>query len=116
MTDWPQVTVSPAHRFGAPAIKGISTVAIAGTVMAGEDVGRIAHEYDLSRHEVLLACWFEGIHGDYRKKWGRWAEAIQPKLGGWQPFDPATEPGPPDREELNAARSLTPDSRDPDVP
>jgi len=101
MPDRPHVRVDPAQRFGWPNIKGISTAAIAGMVMAGEDVTAVADDYSISRHEVLLACWHEGIHGVYRTEWGRWAERIQPRLGGWEPFDPDTEAGPPSRNDVN---------------
>jgi uncharacterized protein (DUF433 family) len=113
MCDHPVVTVSPAHRFGRPAIKGISCEAIAGMVMAGEDVGAVAADYGISRHEVLLACWHEatfGLQRTYRRGWRAWADRIAPKLAGLAPFDPATEPGPPDKHELSRPDSLMPDS------
>ncbi len=93
----PRVEISPGIRFGRPAIKGISTEAIAGMVWAGENIGTVADDYGISRHEVLLACWHEGMYGSraYRQRWKAWAEDIQPRLGGWKPFDPDTEPGPP---------------------
>lgn len=74
----PVVTVDPAVRFGFPAIRGISTDAIAGVVWAGESLATVADEYDVTREEVLVACWFEGTHGErkWRKRWGAWAEQV----------------------------------------
>ena len=58
-----------------------------------------AADYDISRHEVLLACWHAGMYGTprFRQRWRTWAAGIAPKLAGLEPFDSATEPGPPDR-------------------
>jgi uncharacterized protein (DUF433 family) len=100
VTAHPTIQISPAVKFGRPHIKGVSCEAIAGLVMAGESLNRVADDYDLSRHEVLLACWHEGIHGGYQDEWGVWAEAVQLKLGGWETFDAEAEAGPPDRQEL----------------
>lgn len=71
--DRPAVEVRPGMRFGLPQIRGIPTDAIAGMVRAGEPVETTADDYGLSVHEVLLACWYEAEHGQYRKKWRRWA-------------------------------------------
>ncbi len=95
--DRPRVVTDPAVRFGAPNVRGVSTAAIAERVVAGEAVDAVAEDYVSTRHEVLLACWHEGIHGDrmYRKRWGRWAEAIQRRMMYPDRFDPAAEADPP---------------------
>jgi len=97
VTSRPHVRTDPKQRFGRPNIQGISVDAIAGMVMAGEDVSTVAADYGITRHEVLLACWHEGWYGPrrYRKAWKPWADAIAPKLGGWEPFDAESESGPP---------------------
>jgi uncharacterized protein (DUF433 family) len=63
-------------RFGRPHIRGISTDAIAGMVVAGESFETVADEYGLSRREVILACWYEGDQGSYRKRWRQWADQV----------------------------------------
>jgi uncharacterized protein (DUF433 family) len=99
--DRPVIQIDPAMRFGRPHIKGVSTNAIAERVIAGESVDEVGDDYGLSRHEVLLACWWEGTGGEYRKEWKAWAEEVWPALGGWnKPFDADTLPDPPDEEEL----------------
>ncbi len=97
----PVITVDPAVRFGRPHIKGVSTVAVAGMVYAGESLATVADEYDLSRHEVLLACWHEGLQGVYRAEWGDWAARVHGPLGGWSLLDVDALPDPPegDRED-----------------
>lgn len=104
-TDRPAVEISPSMRFGRPHIKGISTEAITGMLMAGESPETVCYEYSLTRHELLVACWFEGTHGECRKKWGKWAsEVAYPQLAGWEPLDVDAMPMPPTREELRHAR------------
>lgn len=96
-SDRPVIEISPAVRFGRPAIRGISTEAIAGMVAAGEDPDVVCSEYGITRHELLLACWWEGSDGVYRKKWRRWAEEVAyPALAGWKPFDVDAMPLPTD--------------------
>lgn len=69
----PVIIVDPAARFGHPTVRGVSTRDIAATV-AADDVPTACHEYQLSRHEVLLACWYEGTWGWRRGVWGDWAD------------------------------------------
>lgn len=82
MTDRPCVRVEPGWRFGQPHIGGVSTDAIAGLIAAGEDEATVCREYDLSRRELLLALWFEGIHGScrHRAQLGAWAQAAYKPL------------------------------------
>lgn len=92
----PIILIDPAVRFGHPHIGGISTEAIAGMVMAGEPVHVTQDEYNLTRHQVLLACWWEGSGGTYQQQWKAWADRAHPMLGGWrQPFNLDEIPDPP---------------------
>ncbi len=100
MTDRPHVRIDPKVAFGAPTVRGVPCDVIAAMVMAGGGIGEVAADYEISRHEVLLACWHEGIHGGYRRQWGVWAQQVGVRLGGWEPFDADAEEGPPDGREL----------------
>jgi Uncharacterized conserved protein len=73
---WPTITVDPRIAFGEPCIGTPPTrvADLAGMVAAGETVDTTAGEYGRTRHEVLLACWWEATHGRYRQQWGAWAE------------------------------------------
>lgn len=95
-TTRPVITIDPALRFGCPHIKGISTDAIAGMVRAGESFATVADEYDLSVHEVILACWWEAQPAPrYRREWRQWADSVAPALGGWEPLDVEAIAEPP---------------------
>jgi uncharacterized protein (DUF433 family) len=88
VTDLPRpvITVDPKMRWGAPHIKGVSTGAIVDTFLAGESAEAVAEDYGLTRHEVLLALWFEGSYGTkkMRRLLGWWAHNVAfPVLGGW---------------------------------
>jgi hypothetical protein len=76
-------------------------------VMAGETVDTTADEYNLTRHEVFLACWWEGSSGRYRRQWRSWAERVHPPLGGWKPLDLDALSEPPDRDELAEQRQAS---------
>jgi len=93
----PVVTVDPAKKAGRPHIRGLTTEGIAGMVRAGEPLAIVADEYDLTRHEVVLACWYEGTHGAYRDVWRGWADAVAPGLGGHEPIDFDAVHEPPQR-------------------
>lgn len=93
------LTIDPAVRFGHPHLRGIPTDAVAGMVYGGDSVAVVCDEYDMTRHEVLLCCWWEGSQGVYRKQWRAWAEQVQPALGGWvKPLDVDALPDPPGRD------------------
>ena len=53
------VRCSPVHRFGRPAIKGISTDAIVEHLAAGEDEEDVASQFDLNVSDVRWAQAFE---------------------------------------------------------
>lgn len=105
---WPVVVADPRYRFGRPSVGGISTDAVAGMVMSGESVADTADEYGLTRHQVLLACWHEGLQGKFQREWGAWATEAHQMLGGWiKPFDLAAISDPPCRAELCEAAKQT---------
>jgi uncharacterized protein (DUF433 family) len=56
-----QITIDPRVSFGAPAIKGVATWAIAGRWSAGDDVAEIAADFGLPRSAVIAALKFEGV-------------------------------------------------------
>jgi uncharacterized protein (DUF433 family) len=87
MGERPFVRVDPAVAFGQPHIKGVSTEAIAGMWWAGESAETVCDDYHLSRHEFLVALWFEGTHGGFRLQWGGWAEGAYRQLAGWEPLN-----------------------------
>ena len=76
MTDRPFIRTEPGMRFGGPHLRGISTEAIAGLYLAERDEAAVCADYDLTRHELLVVLWFEGMHGcaANRKALGGWAE------------------------------------------
>ena len=81
------VTISVVHRFGAPTVAGVPVSAVLPTVWL-EGVGTACDEFDLTRPQVLTACWFAAAYGMddaweqdgwhtsgrvWRKRWGPWA-------------------------------------------
>ena len=59
--DHRSIVIDPKISFGRPSVarKGISTAAIAGRLLAGEDADDVARDYDLSRQEVDDAAIYE---------------------------------------------------------
>lgn len=100
---WPVIVADPRIQFGRTRVGGVSTDAIAGSVMAGESIDVVCEENGLTRHQVLLACWHEGLNGSdsrRRRVWHRWANDAHAMLGGWvKPFDLDAIPDPPARSE-----------------
>ena len=105
----PVVTVDPRMNFGAPSVRGVEVGTIGELVWAGEPVGMVCANYDLTREQVLTACWFLGRfgiedatpsmrHGAYwRARWGTWAWAADDAMwrGRWQDVtDPPTRNAP----------------------
>jgi uncharacterized protein (DUF433 family) len=76
IADRPHVKVDPAQSWGRPAVKGVSCEAIAGLIIAGEELAAVAEDYGLTRADVLVACWYLGLMGtrQYRRRWKAWAE------------------------------------------
>jgi uncharacterized protein (DUF433 family) len=82
----PHVHVDPAVRFGQPHIGGVNTEMLAGQFSAGASLEELCEDYGLTRHQVLLALWYEGTHGrkQARRLYGKWAEkAAYPVLSGF---------------------------------
>ena len=48
----PLVSIDPRKQFGAPAIKGVPTWALASRRIAGESVAEIGYDFNLEDHEV----------------------------------------------------------------
>lgn len=97
MLDRPAIRVEPGMAWGRPHLRGVSTEAIAGLYAAEGDLDAVAADYGLTRHEMLVVLWFEGMYGG-RSGWRHWAEIIAgPVLAGWvdtpveklEPPDPA---------------------------
>jgi uncharacterized protein (DUF433 family) len=82
----PHISIDPGIQFGQPCIAGtrIPTEALAGRVFAGDSVATVMYGYDLDRHQVPLACWYEGTMGRkrYRKRWEKWADEHFASLAG----------------------------------
>lgn len=71
MTDRPTALVSPGTRFGRLHLNGISTEAIADSYWVHDDP---EDDYGLTRHELLVALWFEATQGQprFRRRWKAW--------------------------------------------
>lgn len=93
------VTVDPAVGWGRPMVRGSPTFAVAGAYWAGDSADDTAADFGLTRHELLVAFWFEATHGDYHAQWREWAEKVAyPRLAGWvKPLDADSLPLPPDK-------------------
>jgi uncharacterized protein (DUF433 family) len=91
------VRADPARRFGAPAIKGISCEAIALQMLAGDDIATIAEDYDLTRADILVACWYLGLYGSrrWRRSWRQWAEQAGQAMWDTRTVDYDQIPDPP---------------------
>lgn len=100
-------------RSGEPCVGGtrINVHIIGDYVWAGEGVDHIAKLYNLTRGQVLVACWFLGAYGidqlhgrngyrtrqtvPWRKRWGAWARQVDGDL--WRE-DYDAVPDPPDKD------------------
>lgn len=104
----PYVSVNPAMRSGQPTINGtrLPVDAVAGMVWA-EGVDVAVEEYDLTRADVLVACWYAGRYGLpgqrealfpvrlWPKRWGAWAAEVGPCLWAVTRVDYDAIPDPP---------------------
>lgn len=97
--DRPHVRVQPTMRFGQPHVKGVTTDAIAGRIYAGDPVDMVLDDYPgFTRGDVIVACWFETVHGankPRRKFWDPWYTANTGLFGRGRYDD---IPDPPSRE------------------
>lgn len=98
----PFIATSPEMRGGQPTVNNtrLTVEAVAGLLWAGESVETVAAEYEITRHDVLVAAWHAGTYGlpgtrrrglaatrRWRERWGRWASEAHDAL--W-----ATQTGP----------------------
>lgn len=101
----PTVTHAPTEMFGQANVAGVLTSVIAESHWLGEDIDRV---FTLDRHQLLVALWYEAVHGDYRHRWWAWAQGIHPYLAGWRAMDvryltlPPTRPAVPEVGERDA--------------
>lgn len=118
----PVVTVNPAMRSGAPCVNGtrVPVESIACAVWLDGGVDAAMADYDLTRHDVLVACWFAGTYGlpgrrlaltltaTWRRRWGVWADGVHDRLWSHRRVDIETIEGPPtlaDQQEKDTAAS-----------
>jgi uncharacterized protein (DUF433 family) len=98
----PFVSISPAMRCGAPCLNNtrLPVSAIAGMLWAEKSVAAVCDEYDISRADVLIACWYVGMYGSYenrrwRRRWRGWAEQVHGDLWKVTTVDYDAVPDPP---------------------
>lgn len=94
----PQVTVSPAHGFGRPEMRRLPTEMLADMYWAHGETDLLAADgYDLTRHELLVALWFEATQGAprNRRRWKAWGAEVSGPLWSTSTLDPELVPLPP---------------------
>ena len=102
----PFIGIDPAMCSGQPTVNHtrLSVDAVTGMVWAGESVDQVADEYDITRADVLVACWYAGTYGLpgerrkvlaatrwWRERWGKWAEQVSGALWKSQ-YDAVPDP------------------------
>jgi uncharacterized protein (DUF433 family) len=102
------IAIDPAMRFGQPTINHtqLPVEAVAEIVWV-EGVDVAAEEYDLTRADVLVACWAAGTYGLpgrrkalfpvrlWVKRWGVWADEVHQALWSVASVDYEAVPDPP---------------------
>lgn len=80
MSDVPRVTISPNEGAGQAMIRGVMTTLIAESQAAGFQ--HILDSLQVTRHEVIVACWFETRYGgqEYMGRWALWATYVEAEL------------------------------------
>lgn len=70
----PVITVDPRIEFGQPCLHRVPVYAPAAMLAAGEPGAVVCDEYDLTREELLLCCWYEAMYGmpSRRRAWREW--------------------------------------------
>ena len=106
------VTFSPGMRSGEPTINGsrIPVDLIGQLVWHGDGAKDVADDYNLTREDILVACWFLGTYGVagrtersvvgkvWRKRWETWARVNHGHM--WRgDFDAV--PDPPSQDEAD---------------
>lgn len=109
MLERPYVRVEPGLRCGRPNVAGISCEAIALDVWDGMSVDETAATFNLTRAQVLVACWFEGRHGALRRSWREWVIQAARSMAHDQWDD---VPDPPTKEEVDEHAALEVEVRD----
>ena len=81
MSDRPHVWIDPGRMGGTPCLSGrrLPTESVA-TVTWTRGMAEACSCWDLSRSEVLVACWYEWRHRNSEKPRGRWAKRAFPLL------------------------------------
>ncbi len=81
MADVPKVTITPTEGMGFPMINGHQVDAIAELYLYG-GVHDPQESLGLSRHEVIVACWYWAKHGTpiYTERWQLWARYVDIEL------------------------------------
>ena len=101
----PTIVIDPGVQVGQPCIAGTRVPAhtVARQVWVGVRVDDVAAAYNLTRADVLVACWYyaasaylSGRGGRKVEAWRRWAGDNVSTLAGHCGADPATCPDPPD--------------------
>lgn len=102
----PHLIIDPGIQFGRPCVPGtrVPAAALAGLVAAGENVDQTADDYDVTRQDVLLACWWaadvalllpKSRRDQFRQRlvdaWRDWHHQASGVFGGWEP-GPLTDP------------------------
>lgn len=85
MSDRPWIILDPAQNFGHPALgRGRVKVSdVLDRLDAGENWRAVADDYNLTRADLLTACWFDARYGvgtEPRADWLDWWEAYEPAL------------------------------------
>lgn len=108
------VWIDPARKSGEPCIGGTRIpVSMVAELVWAEDVGAAEDTWDLTRGQVLVACWYAGAYGivelhdrngyrtrlptAWRRRWREWAWQVHPALWEVTRLDYDAIPDPPGR-------------------
>lgn len=95
----PVVVVHPGRAYGMPTINAtrMTTENIAHYTYS-EGIDATCSDYDLTRHAVLVACWFDWQYEDRRSVKAKWAKSVSRSLAGWDDAPAVADlPDPPRR-------------------
>jgi uncharacterized protein (DUF433 family) len=92
------VSVQPGMKSGVPCIAGrrLPTELIASMYVAEGGWEVVADRYEITRDDVMVACWFEARYGRSkrrRKAWAGWLADVEGRL--WESQDWTDVPFPP---------------------
>jgi len=91
----PFIAIDPAMRSGEPTINHtrLPVDAVLGVLAAGESIEHAMDDYDVTRADILVACWYEGTYGSRkrRRQLGAWAKEAHGLLWNGK-FDEVTDP------------------------